>query len=544
MSGRLLNKSEQAAAFESLPVFNELVSSMTTHIDNSRIKHHVTQYYRYAMFSHKWEYNEPLFEKVIHIVVSDLDKSPTHDKLKMFCKIVRDAGLHWAWSDTCCINQADHSVLQEALVAMFGWYQGSAITIIFLGGVRSPSRRGDLVKSMWNTRAWTLQEYHASKVVRFYNEDWTLYMGLDIPNHKDSPEIISEMEEATGVSARTLMELRPGRNNIREKLRLASTREMTRVEDAAYSLLGIFSISLSVVYGEGDNSLGRLLAQLLTSSGDASILAWTGKSSQYNSCLPADISVFSKPPTTHIPSVTKDAQIDGTAVRLHTPSLNLASVTKLYNQLHALPVPLFVGQRVKLPCIIFKLGGLSASSSRSRSGRVFRAHTAGLGMVEINTKEDLFRWGSLILIHPWMDYLLDRQSVDSITGTSLENSTESQFSMINQLPDPSSGTSAARQPRAVQFLAHLGRPFSTWPRGPAPTSRIPPSSVSLTDKPTQILSFISRLRKPFGALLLTPTRQNVPEYRRVATDSLIRVEIQKDASLEMLIDNSQVLDVL
>ena len=519
-------------------------SSTTTHIDNPRIKHHVTQYYRYAMFSHKWEYNEPLFEKVIHIVVYDLDKSPTHDKLKMFCKIVRDAGLHWAWSDTCCINQADHSVLQEALVAMFGWYQGSAITIIFLGGVRSPSRRGDLVKSIWNTRAWTLQEYHASKVVRFYNEDWTLYMGLDTPNHKDSPEIISEMEEATGVSARTLMELRPGQNNVREKLRLASTRQTTRVEDAAYSLLGIFSISLSVVYGEGDKSLGRLLAQPLTSSGDASILAWTGRSGQYNSCLPADINVFSKPPTTHIPSVTKDAQIDGTAVRLHTSSLNLASVTRLYNRLHALPVPMFVGQRVKLPCIIFKLGRLSASSSRSKSERVFRAHTAEFGAVKINTKEDLSRWSSLILVHPWMDYLLDRQSVDSITGTSLENSTESQFSMINQLPDPSSGTSTAWQPRAVQFLAHLGRPFGTWPRGPASTSRIPPSSVSLTDKPTQILSFISRLRKPFGALLLTPTRQNVSEYRRVATDSLIRVEIQKDASLEMLIDNSQALDVL
>ena len=165
ISGRLLDKSEQAASFKSLPVFNKLISSMTRHIDHARIEHDVTQYYCYAMFSHKWEDNESLFEKVMRTVVYDLEESLTHDKLQMFCKIVRDAGLHWGWSDTCCINKGDHFVLQEALVAMFKWYQGSVVTMVLLRGVRSPSRRGDLVRSIWNTRTWTFQEYHASKVV-------------------------------------------------------------------------------------------------------------------------------------------------------------------------------------------------------------------------------------------------------------------------------------------------------------------------------------------------------------------------------------------
>ena len=131
-----------------------------------------------------------------------------------------------------------------------------------------PSRHWGLLgcfKSIWNTHAWTLQEYFAAKVIHFYTEDWTLYMNLDIPNHKESPEIISEMEEATGVSVRVLMALRPGSDDIREKLCLAARRETTILEDAAYSLLGIFSMSLPVVYGEGDHALGRLLAQLLTS---------------------------------------------------------------------------------------------------------------------------------------------------------------------------------------------------------------------------------------------------------------------------------------
>jgi hypothetical protein len=71
------------------------------------------------------------------------------------------------------------------------------------------------------------------------------------------------MEQATGVAAQQLMALRPG---LTSKLCLASTRQTTLVEDAVYSLLGIFS-GLSAIYGEGESSLGRLLAHVLTVSG-------------------------------------------------------------------------------------------------------------------------------------------------------------------------------------------------------------------------------------------------------------------------------------
>jgi hypothetical protein len=522
---------------------------MTTHIDHACIEQDVTHYYRYAMFSHKWEDNEPLFENVIHIVVYDLEESLTHDKLRMFCKIVRDAGLHWAWSDTCCINKADHFVLQEALVAMFKWYQGSAVTLVLLRGVRSPSRRGDLVRNIWNTRAWTFQEYHASKVVRFYNEDWTLYMNLDIPNHKESPEIMSEMEEATGVSARALMALRPGLDDIREKLCLASRRDTTFVEDAAYSLLGTFSISMPVVYGEGDQAVGRLLAQLLTSSGAASILAWTGKFGSFNSCLPTKITVFSQLQPPHIPLAITGAEMEAITTGLRASSLSVTSVTKLYDRLNDLPVPLFVGQRMKLPCIVFKLGPLSVS--RSRSERVFRAQTAVLGIVEIRTEEDLSRWDPLYLVHPWIDFLLDRLPVGSVIETIPEETMDDQSSSIGELlsfPGPSSITSVAPQTRTARLAASFGWQFggllATRPQDAE--SLRPPSSVSQTDKRMHALQVIARLRQPFGALLLTPNLGNVSAYRRVAAESLITVQVEDitPAVLSKLVDSVRVLDVL
>jgi len=53
------------------------------------------------------------------------------------------------------------------------------------------------------------------------------------------------------------------------RLVIASTRQTTLVEDAAHSLVGIFSVAgIPAMYGEGNGSLGRLLANVLTASGD------------------------------------------------------------------------------------------------------------------------------------------------------------------------------------------------------------------------------------------------------------------------------------
>ncbi|KAF8443242.1 hypothetical protein L210DRAFT_3535201 [Boletus edulis BED1] len=65
--GRLHHKSEQESVFESLPILNELVSSMTMHINYVRIKREVRQYFRYVILSHRWEDNESLFQQVIHV---------------------------------------------------------------------------------------------------------------------------------------------------------------------------------------------------------------------------------------------------------------------------------------------------------------------------------------------------------------------------------------------------------------------------------------------------------------------------------------------
>ena len=528
VSGQICDKSEQAASFESLSIFAKLVSSMTTHIDGISINQCVMQYYRYAMFSHMWEANEPLFDKVTRIVVYDLDDSPTHVKLKKFCKIVWAAGLHWAWSDTCCINKADDSALQEAMVARFKWYEGSAVTIVFLCDVLSPPRRGDLTKSIWNSLAWTWQEYRASKVIRFYTKDWKLYMNLDIPNHKDSPEVISEIEEAMGVSARAMMVLRPGLDDIREKLWLASTRQTTLVEDVAYFLFGIFSTSFPVVYGEGDQALGRLLAQLLTRSRDASILAWTGKSGSFNSCLPSNITVFNQLPPPHIPLAMPRTEIEPISddemermVATSPSSFDLDMALSLYEHLNELSPPWFSGQQMKFPCIAFQLPPFSRH--RTRSGcTVYRADTIAFGMMEIKTKNDISRIKTLYLVHPWLDTLLESKDRRSITAG--EDTTP--------LPSPNAD---GKWISDEEFNAKY-----PWPPRPELPSSTPPMNREIRAR-----RLVEHLRLPFGAILLALTLSGVrTDYKRVAADTLVRVQFEKNVSLTDILDNVRTLDVL
>ena len=530
----------------SLPIVNELVSSMTTRIDRGRIKREARQFFRYVMLSHKWEENEPLFHRVIHIAVYDLDQSPTHDKLQMFCKIVREAGFHWAWSDTCCINKQDHFVLQEALVAMFKWYRGSVMTIVFLRGVRSPVKLGDIVRNIWNTRAWTLQEYVAAKVIRFYTEDWTLYPSLEIFNHKESPDIISEMEQATGVSAQQLMALRPGLSSIREKLRLASTRQTTLVEDTAYSLLGILSVAgISAIYGEGENALGRLLAHILAGSGDASILAWTGQSGGYNSCLPGRISVFNQSATSHLPPPIKNAEMEEIVSTLRTSALDLDLALKLYDRLNELPAPWFAASRMKLPCIAFKLPPLS--HSRTSSGRVYRAETLVFGTVEIKTRQDLSRLSVLYLAHPWLDALFDREHT-SMQGGAFMGDDVAEPPSPNMSDDMSDeeiedGFSEPSSPNMDdEDLSDEETDDDALP--PPPSA--PRMDLAPMDRETRALRLVARLGRSFGALLftLTSTRQRAVVYRRVAADSMITVQMRENGSLGDLLDNVRILDVL
>ncbi|KAJ8585781.1 hypothetical protein M405DRAFT_935812 [Rhizopogon salebrosus TDB-379] len=63
----------------------------------------------------------------------------------------------------------------------------------------------------------------------------------------------------------------------------AARRQTTKVEDVAYSLIGIFDVDLPTSYGEGgERAFGRLVEAIMQ-CGDPSVLNWTGEPLLYKS---------------------------------------------------------------------------------------------------------------------------------------------------------------------------------------------------------------------------------------------------------------------
>ncbi|KAH7918591.1 hypothetical protein BV22DRAFT_997243, partial [Leucogyrophana mollusca] len=223
----------------------------------------------YAMLSHKWEDDdsEPLYEHISSAL--RFQREPRGMiKLRRFLRTARYSYYQWAWSDTCCIDKTSSSELHESITSMFSWYKNSAITIIYLSDVTASSPDA-LMLSVWFKRGWTLQEMLAPSVIRFYKQDWTPYNAAPmdngkVVNDKEDETMLKLLGRVTGVDRDSLVKFAPGRANVRQKMAWASKRSTKRPEDIAYCLMGIFGVSIPVLYGRADRDLafGRLLAEI------------------------------------------------------------------------------------------------------------------------------------------------------------------------------------------------------------------------------------------------------------------------------------------
>lgn len=63
--------------------------------------------------------------------------------------------------------------------------------------------------------------------------------------------------------------------SVAERLSWTAQRSATRVEDEAYSILGLFNIYMPTFYGEGRNAFYRLQEEIMRNSSDTSLFAWT-----------------------------------------------------------------------------------------------------------------------------------------------------------------------------------------------------------------------------------------------------------------------------
>ncbi|KIK40132.1 hypothetical protein CY34DRAFT_284612 [Suillus luteus UH-Slu-Lm8-n1] len=482
-TGLLCDREAQISAFKTSTEYKELLSSTITHPDlhTKRIEEVVRRNLQYAMLSHRWEGKEPLLQDIQgkSVYDSELDSVGGMTKLRSFCKTAHDAGYNWAWSDTCCIDKNINVELQESVNSMFVWYHHSALTIVYLSDVPPSSKSGALATSAWNTRGWTVQEFIAPKVILFYQNNWTLYLDDRNPNHKESITIMQELKNATGIDRSAVVAFRPSMHGAREKLHWASTRVTTRQEDIAYSLFGIFGVRLPVDYGEKqDNALGRLLQEIVARSGDITGLDWVGKSSDFNSCLPASIASYAAPPC-KLPSLPEDEIQSFVSSLRKTVTVDFAS--NLYTQLRNMSAPRFATQRLHLPCIAFNVREVRRVRSPAPEAHfTYGVKANGLQDLLITTEETLVQfWPArpterkFILVRPWDLSLLELSDFvepsDFMESSDFGHDTESEEDYGTPPSSPShdwSGDYPVKQDafdlesRALRLLVRLGQPFS------------------------------------------------------------------------------------
>ena len=210
------------------------------------------------------------------------------DKVRKACKVAREDGYRYIWVDSSCIDKTSSSELSEAINSMFKWYRDAQICYTFLAdvpsdedvrgvGPRSPTaaysrnsegqKRSKFQKSRWFRRSWTLQELIAPRMLVFLSKDWK---GLGT---KES--LADLVEEITHIDRDILTHKKAlADESVAGRMKWAAEREATRVEDEAYSLLGIFGITMPTLYGEGRHAFQRLQEEILQRIPDRTLFAW------------------------------------------------------------------------------------------------------------------------------------------------------------------------------------------------------------------------------------------------------------------------------
>jgi len=234
----------------------------------------------YAILSHTWEEEEVVFGDLNNPGIDHTAKKGWY-KIKKACEQARQDCLDYLWADTLCIDKSSSAELSEAINSMYRWYGASSICYAYLSDIPKKTFQD----SRWFSRGWTLQELIAPSELRFYDGAWN-EVGT-------KAAFLDTLHEITGIETSVLRGAGLRFIGVATKMSWASKRQTTREEDLAYCLLGLFGISMPLIYGEGPKAFLRLQEAIIREYDDDSILAWraAGDPKKYGGLLarsPAD----------------------------------------------------------------------------------------------------------------------------------------------------------------------------------------------------------------------------------------------------------------
>ncbi|KAK6431515.1 hypothetical protein LTR95_012325, partial [Oleoguttula sp. CCFEE 5521] len=106
---------------------------------------------------------------------------------------------------------------------------------------------------------------------------------------------------------------------VAQRMSWAAGRRTKRVEDRAYSLLGLFQLNMTLLYGEGISAFQRLQLELLQRYPDESVFAWASQSGQSNHVLAGSPDDFKNSGLLEPPDAQHRVKIDPDLRRVNPP---------------------------------------------------------------------------------------------------------------------------------------------------------------------------------------------------------------------------------
>ncbi|TVY15324.1 Vegetative incompatibility protein HET-E-1 [Lachnellula arida] len=219
-------------------------------------------------------------------------------KIFRSCRLAKKTGLgllEFVWLDTCCIDKGNPAELQEFINSMYRWYQEAAVCYAYSKDIEAtfPSSmemtsglRGTCFCMKFFeclTNGWHLQGLNTS------GAHCATSCGALGDKHclKDRISAITKIDVAILEGAKSLDDC-----SVAARLSWASGRRTGKIEDRAYSLLGLLGVNIPMLYGEGEKSFIRLQEEIIKVSDDHSIFAWKGVKDEYPGILAESLDNF------------------------------------------------------------------------------------------------------------------------------------------------------------------------------------------------------------------------------------------------------------
>lgn len=229
----------------------------------------------YAILSHTWDIEEVTLQDWQDLSCASLKRG--FAKIQGAClQALRDE-LEYVWVDTNCIDKTSSAGLSEAINSMFTWYRNASRCYVYLADIPDTAAQlnnegkidndDPFRRSKWFTRGWILQELLAPHDVVFFSTNW-MRIGTKM-------DLKTPLSQITGVEAKFLSGSVPiWLASVAKRMSWMSKRVTTRMEDIAHCMLGIFEISMPLLYGEGPRAFLRLQEEILKATDDQSMFCW------------------------------------------------------------------------------------------------------------------------------------------------------------------------------------------------------------------------------------------------------------------------------